>query len=93
MSIDAVDPAGFTELLTLLKAGTITDKSGIEVLRVMLDQRLQKQACETPAAIVDRLNLRKGSFAASAQSGSECAGTDPIRTSIAESTHRTSRRC
>ena len=40
MSIDAVDPAGFTELLTLLKAGTITDKSGIEVLRVMLDQRL-----------------------------------------------------
>ena len=52
MSIDAVDPAGFTELLTLVKAGTITDKSGIEVLRVMLDQRLQKQACETPAAIV-----------------------------------------
>src|SRR5512136_726760 len=30
MSIDKVDPAGFTELLILLKAGTITDKSGIE---------------------------------------------------------------
>jgi aspartyl-tRNA(Asn)/glutamyl-tRNA(Gln) amidotransferase subunit B len=84
MSIDAVDAAGFTELLTLLKAGTITDKSGIEVLRVMLDQRRDKQVCETPAAIVDRLNLRKGSFAASAQSGSECADADPIRTSIAE---------
>ena len=64
MSIDAVDPAGFTELLTLVKAGTITDKSGIEVLRVMLDQRRDNQPCETPAAIVDRLDLRKGSFAA-----------------------------
>jgi aspartyl-tRNA(Asn)/glutamyl-tRNA(Gln) amidotransferase subunit B len=84
MSIDAVDPAGFTELLTLLKAGTITDKSGIEVLRVMLDQRRDTQLCETPAVIVDRLNLRKGSFVASAQSGSECTGVDPIRTSLAE---------
>jgi aspartyl-tRNA(Asn)/glutamyl-tRNA(Gln) amidotransferase subunit B len=85
MSIDAVDAAGFTELLTLLKEGTITDKSGIEVLRVMLDQRLSNQSCETPPAIVDRLNLRKGSFAASAQSGAEChPGVDPIRTSITE---------
>ena len=84
MSIDAVDPAGFTELLTLVKAGTITDKSGIEVLRVMLDQRRDNQPCETPAAIVDRLDLRKGSFAGSAQSGSESTGADPIRTSIAE---------
>ncbi len=83
MSIDAVDPAGFTELLTLVKAGTITDKSGIEVLRVMLDQRRDKQVCETPAAIVDRLDLRKGSFAAGAQSGSESTDKDPLRTSIA----------
>jgi aspartyl-tRNA(Asn)/glutamyl-tRNA(Gln) amidotransferase subunit B len=87
ISIDTVDPAGFTELLTLLRTGIITDKSGIEVLRVMLDQRLQKQGCETPSAIVDRLNLRKVSLAVTvdAQSGSEGkAEVDPIRTSIAE---------
>jgi len=84
MSIDAVDPAGFTELLNLLRQGTITDKSGIEVLRVMLDQRLNRQSCETPSAIVDRLNLRKGSFTVTAQPGSECTDADPIRTSIAE---------
>ncbi len=48
MSIDAVDPAGFTELLTLVKAGTITDKSGIEVLRVMLDQRRDTPALRDP---------------------------------------------
>jgi len=85
MSIDAVDAAGFTELLTLLKEGTITDKSGIEVLRVMLDQRLNNQPCEMPSAIVDRLNVRKGSFAVNAQSGAEShPDLDPIRTSIAE---------
>jgi len=84
MGIDAVDPAGFTELLTLLKAGAITDKSGIEVLRVMLDQRRDSQPCETPPAIVDRLDLRKGSFAGTAQSGSKGPGGDPLRTSIAE---------
>jgi aspartyl-tRNA(Asn)/glutamyl-tRNA(Gln) amidotransferase subunit B len=61
MSIDALDAAGFTELLTLLKQCIITDKSGIEVLRVMLDQRLNKQSCEPPSAIVDRLNLAKTS--------------------------------
>jgi aspartyl-tRNA(Asn)/glutamyl-tRNA(Gln) amidotransferase subunit B len=61
MSIDAVDAAGFTELLTLLRQGTITDKSGIEVLRFMLDQRLNKQSCETPSAIIVRLNLAKTS--------------------------------
>jgi len=61
MSIDGVDAPGFMELLTLIRQGTITDKSGIEVLRVMLDQRLNKQPCETPAAIVDRLNLAKTS--------------------------------
>jgi aspartyl-tRNA(Asn)/glutamyl-tRNA(Gln) amidotransferase subunit B len=83
MSIDAVDPAGFTELLTLLKAGTITDKSGIEVLRVMLDQRRDNQSCETPSVIVDRLQVRKVSLD-NAQPGAECTDVDPIRTSIAE---------
>jgi len=87
MSIDAVDPAGFCELLTLLKQGIITDKSGIEVLRVMLDLRLNNQSCETPSSIVDRLNLKKVSVAvtADAKSGDAC---DPImsslRTSITE---------
>jgi aspartyl-tRNA(Asn)/glutamyl-tRNA(Gln) amidotransferase subunit B len=95
MSIDAVDPAGFTELLTLLKEGTITDKSGIEVLRVMLDQRLNKQSCETPSAIVDRLNVRKVSvtismemsYQVSSKSGVEASLTtpsNPIKTAIAE---------
>jgi aspartyl-tRNA(Asn)/glutamyl-tRNA(Gln) amidotransferase subunit B len=84
MSIDSVDPAGFTELLTLLKTGIITDNSGIEVLRVMLDQRRDTQLCETPSVIVDRLNLRKGSFAGTAPRGSKSTDADPIRTSIAE---------
>jgi len=59
MSLDAVDPDTFTRLLILIKEGTITDKSGVEVLRVMLDQRHNKAPCETPDAIVERLNVRK----------------------------------
>jgi aspartyl-tRNA(Asn)/glutamyl-tRNA(Gln) amidotransferase subunit B len=61
MKIDAVDASGFTELLTLLRQDTITDKSGIDVLRVMLDQHLNHQSAETPVAIVGRLNLAKTS--------------------------------
>ena len=52
-------PERFTALIRLIKDGTITDKSGVEVLRVMLDQRIKNQPCETPAAIVARLNLIK----------------------------------
>jgi len=59
MSIDAVDATGVTGLINLLRQDTITDKSGIDVLRVMLDQRLNHQPCETPAVIVKRLNLAK----------------------------------
>jgi aspartyl-tRNA(Asn)/glutamyl-tRNA(Gln) amidotransferase subunit B len=59
MSIDKVEPAAVTGLVQILKSGTITDKSGVEVLRVMLDQRLKNEPCETPAAIVTRLNLAK----------------------------------
>jgi aspartyl-tRNA(Asn)/glutamyl-tRNA(Gln) amidotransferase subunit B len=59
MSLDKVEPAFFTELVEILKKGIITDKSGVEVLRVMLDQRLKNEPCETPAAIVTRLNLAK----------------------------------
>jgi aspartyl-tRNA(Asn)/glutamyl-tRNA(Gln) amidotransferase subunit B len=59
MSLDLVEPAAITGLVHLLKAGTITDKSGVEVLRVMLDQRHKGEATETPDAIVKRLNLAK----------------------------------
>jgi aspartyl-tRNA(Asn)/glutamyl-tRNA(Gln) amidotransferase subunit B len=59
MNLDKVEPAAFTSLLEILGKDIITDKSGIEVLRVMLDQRLKNEPCETPAAIVQRLDLEK----------------------------------
>jgi aspartyl-tRNA(Asn)/glutamyl-tRNA(Gln) amidotransferase subunit B len=59
MGIDAVDAKSFTGLLVLLKTGTITDKSGVEVMRVILDQRLKGEPVETPEAVVSRLNLAK----------------------------------
>jgi aspartyl-tRNA(Asn)/glutamyl-tRNA(Gln) amidotransferase subunit B len=85
MSIDVVDPATFTGLLGLIREGLITDKSGIEVLRVMLDQQRESRSCEKPLAIVERLNLRKVSLPLAAAAGSD-AGTvaNPILQSIAE---------
>jgi aspartyl-tRNA(Asn)/glutamyl-tRNA(Gln) amidotransferase subunit B len=59
MTLDRVEPAAVSGLVEILKKGLITDKSGIEVLRVMLDQRLKNEPGETPAAIVTRLNLAK----------------------------------
>lgn len=59
MGLDPVDPESVAALIRLLKAGTITDKSGVEVLRVMLDQRLKKEKTETPDAIVARLGLTR----------------------------------
>jgi len=59
MGIDTVDPKLFAGVLVLLKNGTITDKSGIEVLRVVLDEHLKGEMVETPDAIVKRLNLAK----------------------------------
>lgn len=59
MSLDNVDPAAMTGVVLLLKAGTITDKSGVEVLRVMLDHRLKNEPAETPDAIVKRQNLAR----------------------------------
>jgi aspartyl-tRNA(Asn)/glutamyl-tRNA(Gln) amidotransferase subunit B len=53
-------PAGhFTELLQLLGKKEITDRGGVDVLRVMLDQVAKGEAPETPSAIVARLNLGK----------------------------------
>jgi aspartyl-tRNA(Asn)/glutamyl-tRNA(Gln) amidotransferase subunit B len=77
MGIDAVDAKSFTGLLVLLKAGTITDKSGVEVMRVMLDERLKGETVETPEAIVSRLNLGK-------TSGDDAALLGAIREVITE---------
>jgi len=57
MSLDLVDPKSVTELVGLLRNKTITDKSGVEVMRVMLDQRMKGKPAEAPSAIVARLNL------------------------------------
>ncbi|WAC05769.1 MAG: Asp-tRNA(Asn)/Glu-tRNA(Gln) amidotransferase subunit GatB [Methanoregula sp.] len=69
MSLDSVDTQNFTRLIRLLKDGTITDKSGIEVLRVMLDQLHDKEPSEPPEAIVARLNLEKTAGDAGALAG------------------------
>lgn len=50
-TIATVDQARFRALLGLVKAGTITDRSGVEVLRAVLDTP------EEPAAVVERLGL------------------------------------
>ena len=49
--VATVDPARFRALLTLVKAGTITDRSAVEVLRAVLD------GDEEPKAVVERLGL------------------------------------
>jgi aspartyl-tRNA(Asn)/glutamyl-tRNA(Gln) amidotransferase subunit B len=56
MSVDEVNITDFRELLNLLWAGTITDKCGIDVLRIMLDHQDQH---ESPRNIIARLNLYK----------------------------------
>jgi len=77
MSLDKVEPAAITGLVQILKAGTITDKSGVEVLRVMLDQRHNGEPTETPDAIVKRLNLAK-------TTGDDRAITTAIEEAISE---------
>jgi aspartyl-tRNA(Asn)/glutamyl-tRNA(Gln) amidotransferase subunit B len=59
MSITGLDATSITGLLHLLYTNSITDKSGIDVLRVMLDQYMNHQTVEIPAAIVERLHLAK----------------------------------
>jgi aspartyl-tRNA(Asn)/glutamyl-tRNA(Gln) amidotransferase subunit B len=59
MGLDKLEPAAMTGLVLLLKARTITDKSGVEILRVMLDQRLKGERTEAPETFVKRLNLAK----------------------------------
>lgn len=76
MSLDLLEPPVFTVLFRLVKEGTITDKSGVEVLRILLDQRLKGEAKETPDEIVARLELAK------TQGGDEALRT-AIRDAIA----------
>ncbi|MCX6682997.1 MAG: Asp-tRNA(Asn)/Glu-tRNA(Gln) amidotransferase subunit GatB [Methanoregula sp.] len=59
MTIDTVQAAPFKKLLEHIQGDECTDKSGVEVLRVMLDTIKQGLPYETPLAILDRLNLRK----------------------------------
>ncbi|SAI88378.1 aspartyl/glutamyl-tRNA amidotransferase subunit B [Methanoculleus bourgensis] len=57
MGIAAVPPGHIAELLELLKAGTITDRAGVQVLREMLDACVEGRPCEKPTAIVKREKL------------------------------------
>ncbi|MDD1716609.1 MAG: Asp-tRNA(Asn)/Glu-tRNA(Gln) amidotransferase GatCAB subunit B, partial [Methanolinea sp.] len=41
-----------------LKKGTVTDKSGVEVLRALLDQLKETGSCESASQCVDRLGLK-----------------------------------
>jgi len=77
MSIGLLEPAAFTALLRLLRARTITDKNGIEVLRVILDQRLKGEPKESPDQVVSRLHLAK-------TTGDDGALRAAIREAIAE---------
>jgi aspartyl-tRNA(Asn)/glutamyl-tRNA(Gln) amidotransferase subunit B len=77
MSLDLVEPAAITGLVQIVKEGMVTDKSGVEVLRVMLDQRLKNEPAETPAALVRRLNLAK-------TAGDDSAITTAIEEAIVE---------
>jgi aspartyl-tRNA(Asn)/glutamyl-tRNA(Gln) amidotransferase subunit B len=73
MSLDLLEPSAFTGLLTLIKGGTVTDKSAVEVLRIMLDTRLKGETAETADAIVSRLGLKK-----------EAGNDEGLRTAIRE---------
>jgi len=59
MSIAAVPADRIRELLALLRAETITDAAGIQVLREMLDACAAGRPCENPADIVKREGLAR----------------------------------
>ncbi|HWQ67335.1 MAG TPA: Asp-tRNA(Asn)/Glu-tRNA(Gln) amidotransferase subunit GatB [Methanospirillum sp.] len=58
-SIEVMPAAHFIALIGLLKADTITDKSGVEIIRIILDQVKEGQSPEKPEDIVTRLGLAK----------------------------------
>jgi aspartyl-tRNA(Asn)/glutamyl-tRNA(Gln) amidotransferase subunit B len=57
MSVTRVPHETFRDLLILLKEGSITDKSGVEILRLILDQLNESNYCESPKDCVNRLGL------------------------------------
>jgi aspartyl-tRNA(Asn)/glutamyl-tRNA(Gln) amidotransferase subunit B len=59
MLIARVPEGHFVELLQMLRKKEITDKGGVDVLRIMLDQVAKGETPETPKAIVARLDLGK----------------------------------
>lgn len=59
MGIGAVPPDRFIELLQVIRTGRVTDKSGIEVLRVILDQVKETGCCEAPSACIQRLGMAR----------------------------------
>lgn len=61
MGINAVNPDVLSELVTLLKDDKITDKSAVEVMRVILDGIAGGESAEMPAMVVKRLGLLKDS--------------------------------
>jgi aspartyl-tRNA(Asn)/glutamyl-tRNA(Gln) amidotransferase subunit B len=61
----------FAELIGFLKKNKITDKNGVEVLRVMLDAVKQQKVPENPKTIIDRLDLWKISGVGPVSSGTE----------------------
>jgi aspartyl-tRNA(Asn)/glutamyl-tRNA(Gln) amidotransferase subunit B len=86
MSLDTIDAESFSALLLLLKNSTITDKSGVDVLRVMLDQRFRGEPADTPDTIVNRLGVRKIVAARHPAHTSDSPGNgpDPVMTAISD---------
>lgn len=59
ISETAAHTAEFKDLLSLVRDKKITDKAGVEVLRVWLDDLRTGEKKETPAQIVERLGLAR----------------------------------
>ncbi|UUX92692.1 Asp-tRNA(Asn)/Glu-tRNA(Gln) amidotransferase subunit GatB [Methanoplanus endosymbiosus] len=59
MKIDSVPVDNFVDLIALLKQNEITDRVGVDVLRIMLDEVKEGKEAEMPSDIVQRLSLGK----------------------------------
>jgi aspartyl-tRNA(Asn)/glutamyl-tRNA(Gln) amidotransferase subunit B len=71
MGINLVDPGRIVELLDLITSKKITEKNGVEVLRIILDEILEKRPVEMPTDVVQRLDLGT-------------AGGDPLHDAVRE---------
>jgi aspartyl-tRNA(Asn)/glutamyl-tRNA(Gln) amidotransferase subunit B len=59
IGVNSLLPEHFMELLMLIKQGTVTDRSGVEILRTMLDESMRGEGIERPREIMSRLALDK----------------------------------